>query len=313
MDVVVKGDKRMNRNVVASGTTQKIGNLASARDMTISGRMRLSARARPPADYPLLIAIHGGTYTSAYFDVPGYSLLDRAATVGIPAIAIDRPGYGASTAFTRAETTVVNNAELLEEMIGSLWQRYGEQASGIVLIGHSIGGAVVLAIAARQPAWPLLGVATSGCLLSLPTAGRDEWASLPDVPMIELDSTVKDGLMFGPRWSYDQHMPQGSRIADAPAPRNELFDMGIRWPDKVRTVAAEVRVPVHHRQGEYDPLWITNADQVKAFGMAFTSAPEVDARLLAHAGHCIDFHRVGGAFQLDQLAFALRCCIAGHQ
>ena len=34
------------------------------------------------AGTPLIVAIHGGTYTSAYFDMPGYSLLDRAAANG---------------------------------------------------------------------------------------------------------------------------------------------------------------------------------------------------------------------------------------
>ena len=43
---------------------------------------------------PLVIAIHGGTYTSRYFEVAGHSLLDRAGRNGIRAIAIDRYGYG---------------------------------------------------------------------------------------------------------------------------------------------------------------------------------------------------------------------------
>ena len=52
----------------------------------LSGRARLPAGARA-AHAPLVVAIHGGTYSSAYFDVPGYSLLDRAAAVGIPILA----------------------------------------------------------------------------------------------------------------------------------------------------------------------------------------------------------------------------------
>ena len=59
--------------------------------------------------------------------------------------------------------------------------------------------------------------------------------------------------------------------------------------------------------GEFDKLWITNEDEVIQFGKAFSGSPSVDARLLASAGHCIDFHRVGVGFQLEQIGFALRC------
>ncbi len=44
---------------------------------TLSGRKRIQPERTAP-DNPLLVAIHGGSYSSAYFDIPGYSLLDRA-------------------------------------------------------------------------------------------------------------------------------------------------------------------------------------------------------------------------------------------
>jgi pimeloyl-ACP methyl ester carboxylesterase len=307
-----------NQHVTASDRTQVEDNLASVRGMKLSGRTRMTPNLRPAVDHPLVIAIHGGTYTSAYFDVPGYSLLDGAAALGIPSIAFDRPGYGSSTALPPAEATILKNAEILDELIGEIWTQYGAGARGVVLVGHSIGGAVTAAIAARAPAWPLLGIATSGCLLSTPPASHDSWTTLPALPMIDLDKSRKDEVMFGPHWTYDRCMPDASRISDAPVPRAERIDIAIHWAEVVRAVSARIQVPVHHRQGECDPLWITNADEVKAFGATFTASPDVDAKLLAHAGHCIDFHRLGCAFQLDQLAFALRCCrshtrIAAHE
>jgi hypothetical protein len=68
-------------------------------------------------------------------------------------------------------------------------------------------------------------------------------------------------------------------------------------------------VPVHSRQAEFDHLWITDEQQVKDFGAAFTSSRLVDARLVGSAGHCIDFHRAGAGLQLGQLGFALECSI----
>jgi hypothetical protein len=72
--------------------------------MVESGAYKLSGRWRPAADTgsagPLLIAIHGGSFTSRYFDQPGFSLLDRAHAAGLsttePARVITRdlPGGG---------------------------------------------------------------------------------------------------------------------------------------------------------------------------------------------------------------------------
>ncbi len=65
----------------------------------LSGRYRFPAAGALTKDYPLIVALHGGTYTSAYFDLPRFSLIDRAVVLGMPIIALDRPGYGDTTPF----------------------------------------------------------------------------------------------------------------------------------------------------------------------------------------------------------------------
>jgi pimeloyl-ACP methyl ester carboxylesterase len=275
---------------------------------SISGRERLAGKDTA-ADIPLVIAIPGGTYTSRYFDVPGYSLLEHAAVSGIPVIAIDRPGYGNSTPLPPPESTIAGNAARLDDAIGQIWKRAGNGASGIVLIGHSIGGAVTVEIASRRPAWPLLGIAVSGVGLLTPPKDAETYAALPDIPMIELPSQVKDQMMFGPSWTFSSDMPGRSHLADAPVPRAELIDITGTWSTRVRALAARVTVPVHYRQAAFDPLWIVDAEQVSGFGAAFSASPSVDARVFESAGHCIDFHRLGLAFHLEQLAFALRCAV----
>jgi pimeloyl-ACP methyl ester carboxylesterase len=276
--------------------------------------MRFSGRKRLPdspvrADTPLVIAVPGGTYTSVYFDVPGYSLLDRATAVGVPIFALDRPGYRGSTPVSPGESIILANAEVLDQLVAELWDQHGAGASGVVLIGHSIGGAVVTAMAARQPSWPLLGIAVSGCLLQVPGESRAAWDALPEAEMVELPSPMKDFVMFGPEWTYREGMPTASHIADSPVPKAELLDITGGWIQRVRSLAGQVTVPVHARQGEFDRLWITDEQQVTGFGEAFTAAPTVDAKLVRSSGHCIDFHRGAAAFQLEQLAFALACCI----
>lgn len=281
----------------------------AAHGMSISGKRRPAEEAPVAQDVPLIIAVHGGTYTSDYFDIPGYSLLDRAAALGIPIVAIDRPGYRSSSPVDGSDSIIMNNADVLEHVIAELWEAWGQGTSGVFLIGHSIGGAVVTAIAAKHPSWPLLGIAVSGCLLEVPAQARDGFNALPDILMIDLPTPMKDSVMFGPEWTYDKSMPAASYPSNSQIPRAELIDINNGWIDRVRSVAAQVTVPVQSRQGEFDALWITDAQQVSDFGGAFSSAPRVDARLVAGAGHCIDFHRAAAGFQLGQLGFALECCI----
>ena len=276
-----------------------------AKGMTFTGRRRADA---PVADgAPLVVALPGGTYTSVYFDVPGQSLLETAEGVGIPVIAVDRPGYLGSTPVEPGDSIILRNAEVLEHLIGDLWAAYGAGLAGVVVIGHSIGGAITTAIASRRPSWPLLGIAVSGCLVRVPSESGDAWAALPDLEFVELPGPVKDFVMYGPDWTHTAAMPEAGHAADAPVPKAELLDITGGWVKRMPEVAAQIGVPVHSRQGEFDHLWVTDDGEVAEFKSAFTSAPWVDARLVPNAGHCIDFHLPARAFQLEQLAFALEC------
>lgn len=273
-----------------------------------SGRLRTTP-SRLETEHPLLIAIHGGTYTSAYFDVPGYSLLDRAAANGIPSVAIDRPGYGESTPLEPAEATHSNNVTLLNAAIGEIWKRHGGSAKGVVLIGHSIGAAIAARIAASRPPWPLLGLAVSGIGLATAPGDAEAWHALPPIPLIELPADLKDAKMFGSPETYAPSAPAISSCANAPAPRQDLIDIVSDWPANVREHLRAICVPVHYRQAAEDHLWVVDDGQVQDFAGALVNAPEVDHAMVPHTGHCIDFHRLGAAFQLEQLAFALRCAI----
>lgn len=287
---------------------------ASHLDFIVHGLgIALSGRGRMPEaenqKRPLIIAIHGGTYSSKYFDIPGYSLLDRAQAQNLPIFAIDRPGYGQSADYAATAPSISDNAQILESAIHELWRRYQHQACGVVLIGHSIGGAISIALAARQPTWPLLGIAVSGVGLDPVPASKDKWNEVPpSQTLVNVPMEAMNGFFFGPESTYDASMmPQASYSAGAPAPRSELIDISLGWPKLVAKLAAKVTVPVHYRQPEFEKLWPISDELVGQFAKAFSNSPEVDAALLPGAGHCVDFHRVGEQFQLDQLAFAKRC------
>ena len=70
-------------------------------------------------------------------------------------------------------------------------------------------------------------------------------------------------------------------------------------------MCGQVAVPVHHRQGEFDHLWVTSQDEIDEYRAGFTPAPSIDAELQRGSGHCIDFHLPSDDFQRSQLHFAL--------
>ncbi len=282
--------------------THEVTSAGPAQGMTFTGRRRI---AESDEDTPLVIAVHGGGYSSAYFDVPGYSLLDRAAALGVPIIAVDRPGYGGSSPVPAGGSVFLANAAALAHLIGELWQAHGSGAAGVVLIGHSIGVPISLAIAARAPEWPLLGVAVSGCLLREPEHFAAIWASIPDLTLRSPDEE-KATRMFGPDRTRRDDMPEAAYFANEPVLKAELVESSSGWLGLFHDLAPKISVPVHLRMGEFDKLWIVDDEQIAEFAAALTSSPSVDAALFPSAGHAIDYHRVGAAFQTRQLAFALQ-------
>ena len=273
----------------------------------LSGRRVPRRAADGPAPAPLVVALHGGTYSSRYFDLPGYSLLARAAALDVPVLAPDRSGYGESPLLPDGGGTLRDNADFLAGAIGEGWRTYGEGAAGVVLVAHSIGAAIALMVAGETLDWPLIGVAVSGVGLHTPDESRAAWAALPDSVHVDLPPPVKDQVMFGPPASLASDMPALSHEADAPVPRAEIIDIVETWHDQAPGVLARVRAPVHYRQAEFDRLWIVDDAEVESFGRALSASARVDGAMWRGAGHCIDFHRDGAALQVQQLGFALQC------
>src|SRR3546814_12017871 len=76
---------------------------------------------------PMIVAIHGGGFTSAYFDCDGFSLVSRAAAAGCSVLGIDRPGYGESPRLPERDRAIPRNANLLQAAIRSEERRDGKK------------------------------------------------------------------------------------------------------------------------------------------------------------------------------------------
>ncbi|NUP03970.1 MAG: alpha/beta fold hydrolase [Nonomuraea sp.] len=273
---------------------------------------KITALAGDPAaasGKPLIVALHGGTYTARYFDVAGGpegSFLDVAARNGHPVVAFDRPGYGGSSPLEPAANTFDRHVELLGPAIGQAVERF--EADSVFLVGHSIGGMIALMIAANHPGFPLIGVSATGMGAVIPSGGAAEaLGSLPPDETVDLPYDQRDQVMFGPESTYRAEGLRQAHGSYAPVPVRELVQAPA-WPrEHLPSVAPRVRVPVHNALAEFDALWDSSPENVAGFAAMFTSAPFVDASVARGTGHCIDHHTLGHALHLRQLAFAAEC------
>ena len=229
----------------------------------VSGRGRLAGDLDARA--PLVVAVHGGTYDSGYFDVPGHSLLDLAAADRIPIVAIDRPGYGETPLLAKAEMTLRGQGRFLVGALDGLWRLHGGTRPGMVVVAHSIGAAITLFAAGDFGDLPVLGIAVSGVGMRTPPEHKAMWEAFPDEDLVGLPDAVKDAVMFGPAGSYDAAAPAAARAANRTVPRVEIVDIVSSWTADAPGVLAQVKVPVHYRQGEFDQLWIAGESEVRDF------------------------------------------------
>ncbi|WP_331748472.1 alpha/beta hydrolase [Streptomyces chartreusis] len=272
----------------------------------IAGRKSDPARKPERGATPLIVALHGGGFTSGYFDAGPYSLLDAASAAGCAAVALDRPGYGSSSPLPEGDRAIPRNAEFLRDAVAEIWRQRADDLTGVVLVGHSIGSLTSLHIAADPGDWPLLGVAVSGLGLGAPPItpfwndhGPEEWVETP--------TEYRLGLMFGQPGTYTADGPELSNTAARPVWWREIVESYTTWPDEAAGVASRVRVPVHLRQGAHDILWPQGQNEINRFAGILPNAPWVDAALVPTSGHCIDFHLTGATLHKEQVAFAIDC------
>ena len=117
----------------------------------------------PGAGDTLLILVHGGFYTHAYWDFPyrpeTYSCVLWAWERGLATLNIDRPGNGESTHPPGLDLDMPRNAEALHEVIKAVRPDGvgGHRFSKMVTVGHSLGSFTAALAQADHGGASLLG------------------------------------------------------------------------------------------------------------------------------------------------------------
>lgn len=277
-----------------------------AGNVKLSGRFLPATHGEPRA---LLVALHGGTYSSKYFDTAPSRLLEFCASLGYSILALDRPGYGTATSVPQDQLSFDGQVPILRQALEEIWDDYGQQSAGMFLIGHSIGGMISLLLAAEHPHERLLGLNMTGSGALYNEQTKAAFASLvSDEPTVMMDITIKLRAMYGPEWSYPAEQAQYDPQRDVRTAVIELGEAQL-WGARLPAVAAQVHVPVQFIVPEYDHIWRPDAEALSHVAEMFSAAPFVDVGVQRMAGHSVELHTLARAFYMKILAFVEECIL----
>lgn len=266
------------------------GVLTAGPDPRLTGRL-LPCRQQAA---PLLLCIHGGGCNGGYFDMKGFSVAQAALDHGFDVLLVNRPGHGGS-APPRTASPIAEAAELLP---GHLLPILAARASpDLFVIGHSIGGAVALMLAAANRL-PIHGVAVSG-IGRIPSDAALAWLA----EQAQADPEPPPEFFFGPDGSYEWRGPLALRRVVEPWHPDELEDVRVDWPTRFDTVAGAITVPVAFHLAEHERIWRASPADVADAAARFTRSPRVEVGVLPDGGHLYEIHRRGGELTAMQLAF----------
>lgn len=221
---------------------------------------------------------------------------------GFDVLLVDRPGYGDS-APPQTANPIREAANLLPGHLAPIMA--SRVSSDLVVIGHSIGGAVALTLAA-QARLKIRSVAVSG-IGRTPSDAALAWL-VAQAKLTRPNLEPPSEFFFGPEGTYDWRGPIALRkVVEAWRP-DELRDVRTDWPARFDAVASVIHVPVAFHLAEHEQIWRAAAQDVTDAAGRFTRAPYIESGVLPDGGHLYEIHKRGAELVALQLAFLKSSC-----
>ncbi|UGQ15067.1 alpha/beta fold hydrolase [Yinghuangia sp. ASG 101] len=265
--------------------------------------------AEAPEPRAVVVALHGGATTSAYFDCPkrpDLSLVRLGAAVGFTVVALDRPGYGASAPWAAGMASPARRVDLAYAAVDALLPSR-PRGAGVFLMAHSLGCELGIRMAGDKRGADLLGLELAG-------TGRRYHQGSVDV----LAATKKPGasramrialrdVLWGARSLYPPGIHGGAVLASA-APAYEAEAR--TFSQDFGAFAERVRVPVQYTLGAYESVWSPGPEALADVAALFTASPRVAVNEQADSPHNLSVGLTARAYHLKVLAFAEQCAVA---
>ncbi|EXJ92075.1 hypothetical protein A1O3_00625 [Capronia epimyces CBS 606.96] len=303
--------------------------LALPNGAAVTGLINLpSLTPATPKHRPFLVCLHGGTYSSSYFDPPGQSIKGVSDALGVPVVAIDRAGYGGSSLFgingvvPEGSTYFEEEGNWLHDLVlPALWESYAvpHRLTCLVLLTHSMGTPPGIVAMARQSVevkggqgkrYIAGGVILSGWGFTPPpqTDENPPSGAAPSRPT-RFNIPQKDIAMLGrPEDNLcDPHIYSLNQSLGTDMAFDEV-DHGRRlWFNKAKGFTEQIALPIFYALGQYDLLWPPSEQEPHACESSFPNSPKVEGGVLLNAPHCAELGYQGIAWYVKAFGFALEC------
>jgi pimeloyl-ACP methyl ester carboxylesterase len=257
--------------------------------------------AAVPEPKAVIVAIHGGATSAAYFDCPGrpdLSLLHTAAANGFTAIALDRPGYGASALY---QDTMAEPAARVTLAVGAVDKILadGPRGAGIFVFAHSLGCELALRMTVSDAG--VIGVELAGTGLRYSPEAKE---ILSQATLTRRPAGLRE-LLWEPADLYPAEVLTGALSAPGVAYEGPVTANWARrdFPD----LAAKVRVPVEYSAAEHERVWDTSAAALTGIAGLFTSSPRVVVSEMPDSGHNLSVGLSARTYHLRVLSFVEEC------
>ncbi len=254
----------------------------------------------------VIIAVHGGASSAAYFDCPGHpelSLMRLGAARGFSVVALDRPGYGASAAYSDGMWEPARRVELAyaaaDAMLGSR-----PRGAGLFVLAHSNGCELALRMAGDDRGTDLLGVELAGTgLRQYPSAA----AILSQTTATHRPPGLRE-LIWAPEDLYPADVVNAVGSAGSPPQEGRI---SVNWAGRdFPALAADVRVPVRFTAAEHERVWDSTPEALAEIAALFAASPRVDINRQSGSGHNLSLGVAAADYHSGVLSFAEQCIAA---